>query len=294
MYSRWNALDATQQKRETMNRRTFQNRPLSNEELIQVAPSAFAAEPWHAQSSRYTFIPTSRVIEGMRNAGFMPYNAIQSRTRIPGKSDYTKHLIRFRPQNVQLANLGDTAVEVVLVNSHDGSSRYELSAGAFRLACLNGLMVAESLIEAIKIRHTGNIISEVIDATRRILDRAPIVADTINRWKAINLAPAEARILAEEAHSLRFEEGSPVEPTRLLQPRRREDNGTDLWTTFNRIQENTIAGGLRTYTQPTHDENGRYVPARRNSTRAVVGIAENTKLNRALWSLGEKMAALKS
>jgi Domain of unknown function (DUF932) len=277
-----------------MNRRTFQNRPLSNEELSHIAPSAFAVEPWHAQSSRYAFIPTSRVIDGMREAGFQPYNAIQSRTRIPGKSEFTKHLIRFRPQNNQLANVGDTAVEVVLVNSHDGSSRYELSAGAFRLACLNGLMVAESMIEAIKIRHTGNVISEVIDATQRILERAPIVAETINRWKTINLSPAEARILAEEAHSLRFENGSPVEPTRLLQPRRREDNGTDLWTTFNRIQENTVTGGLRTYTPSTHDDNGHYVPGRRNSTRAVVGIAENTKLNRALWSLAEKMAELKA
>lgn len=279
-----------------MNRRTFQNRPLSNEELNQVAPSAFAVEPWHAQSSRYAFIPTSRVIDGMREAGFQPYSAIQSRTRIPGKSDFTKHLIRFRPQNAQLANLGDTSVEVVLVNSHDGSSRYELSAGAFRLACLNGLMVAESLIEAMKIRHTGNIISEVIDATQRILDRAPIVAETINRWKQVNLAPAEARILAEEAHSLRFDDGATAAPSaeRLLAPRRSADNGTDLWTTFNRIQENTVAGGLRTYTQPTHDANGRYIPGRRNRTRAVVGIAENTKLNRALWSLAEKMAALKA
>lgn len=277
-----------------MNRRTFQNRPLNNEELAIAAPSAFASEPWHGQSSRYAFIPTSRVIDGMREAGFQPYSAIQSRTRVPGKADYTKHLIRFRPQNTSIANLGDTAVEVVLVNSHDGTSRYELSLGAFRLACLNGMMVAEGIAEIIKIRHTGNVIADVIDATQDILHRAPLVAETIRQWKTIDLLPSEARILAEEAHSLRFDEGATApEPEKLLQLRRREDNGTDLWTTFNRIQENTVAGGLRTYTPATHTD-GRFVPSRRNRTRPVVGIAENTKLNRALWSLAEKMAALKT
>lgn len=268
-----------------MNRRTFQNRPLSNEEINAIAPSAFATEPWYAQSSRYAFVPTSRVIDGMREAGFLPYNVLQSRTRIAGKQFFTKHVIRFRPQNVSLAQVGDTTVESVLVNSHDGTSAYELSLGAFRLACLNGMMVAEGLAEIVRVRHTGNIIADVIDATQRILLAAPKVVETISRWKTIDLNPAEARILAEEAHSLRFDQGTPA-PTaeRLLQPRRQADTGTDLWTTFNRVQENTVEGGLRTYSA-----NGR-----RLRTRAVTGIAENSKLNRALWSLAEKMAQLKT
>jgi hypothetical protein len=267
-----------------MNRRTFQNRPLSNEELNQIAPSAFATQPWYAQSERYSFVPTSNVIDGMREAGFQPYNAAQSLSRILDKKYFTKHIIRFRSNDANLTQVGDTAVEVVLVNSHDGTSRYELSLGAFRLACLNGLMVAEGLCEVIKIRHTGNIIQNVIDATRGILEAAPKVVESVKLWKTIDLRPSEARILAEEAHSLRFEEGAVApEAEKLLQPRRSSDIGTDLWSTFNRIQENTVEGGLRTYTP-----NGR-----RNRTRAVVGIAENTKLNRALWSLASKMAEIK-
>lgn len=278
-----------------MNRRTFQNRPLSNEELNQIAPSAFAVTPWYAQSSRYAFVPTSQVIDGMRNAGFLPYSATQSLSRIADKKFFTKHLIRFRPENTTLAQVGDTAVEAVLVNSHDGTSQYEISLGAFRLACLNGMMVAEGFAQIFKVRHTGNIISEVIDATSRIIEAAPQVVEQISRWKTIDLLPSEARILAEEAHSLRFEDGQ-VAPAaeKLLQPRRSSDNATDLWTTFNRIQENVIEGGLRTYTPSTTDENGRYVAPRRNRTRAVTGIAQNTQLNRALWSLAAKMAEIKT
>ena len=269
-----------------MNRRTFLNRPLSDADLREVAPSAFAVTPWQGQSSRYTFVPTSAIIAGMRDAGFFPYNAIQSRSRIPGKADFTRHMLRFRPENVSLTQLGDTTVEAVLVNSHDGTSCYELSLGAFRLACLNGMMVAEGVVGIIHIRHTGDIIGEVVDATRNILATAPKVVDAIGTWKGINLLPAEARALAESAHGLRFEADAPAPSVeKLLQPRRSEDSGTDLWSTFNRIQENTVEGGLRTYHPTTH---------RRNRTRAVVGIGENVKLNRALWTLAEKMAEIKT
>ena len=269
-----------------MNRRTFQNRPLTNEELNAIVPSAFATEPWFAQSSRYAFVPTINVIDGMRAAGFLPYNAVQSVSRILDKKYFTKHMIRFRAQDVSLAQVGDTTVEAILINSHDGTSAYEVSLGAFRLACLNGMMVPEGVTEIVKIRHTGNIIQSVIEATSNILLAAPKVTEAVKLWKTIDLRPEEARILAEEAHSLRFEEGavSPA-PEKLLQPRRTSDSGIDLWSTFNRIQENTVEGGLRTFNADTR---------RRNRTRAVVGIAENTKLNRALWSLAEKMAALKA
>lgn len=267
-----------------MNRAMYKNKPLSNEELNQIVPSAFATEPWVAQSDRYSFVPTSEIINAMRSAGFNPYSAMQSRSRIPGKQFFTKHMIRFRPENTNLTNIGDTVIEAVLVNSHDGTSQYELSLGAFRLACLNGMMVSEHVSDIVCVRHTGRIIDSVIQATNDILLSAPKVIEAIKTWKTIDLKPSEARILAEEAHSLRFDADAVApEPTRLLQIRRSSDNGTDLWSTFNRIQENTVRGGLKVYSNN-----------RRSRTRSVTGIAENTKLNRALWSLAEKMAELKT
>lgn len=72
------------------------NEPLSNEQLMRVAPSIFAAQPWERMSNRYTFIPTIQIVDKMRAEGFQPVAAMQSRTRIEGKQDFTKHLIRFR------------------------------------------------------------------------------------------------------------------------------------------------------------------------------------------------------
>ena len=73
---------------------------LSNDEIRRYAPSAFAIEPYHGQSNRYTFIPTSSVIDGMRAAGFLPVSASQSRARLADRKDYTKHMIRFRAANL--------------------------------------------------------------------------------------------------------------------------------------------------------------------------------------------------
>jgi hypothetical protein len=179
---------------------------LSNEQIQHYAPSAFAAQPYAAQSSRYAFIPTVNVIDGMRAAGFLPVMASQSRTRIADKREFTKHMIRFRSASSigQAAIVGDSVLEAVLINSHDGSSAYKLMAGVFRFVCSNGMVVADSLLESIHVRHTGNVIEEVISGTTHLLEQAPTVQDTIRQWGSIQLSQPEQRLLAEQAHSLRF------------------------------------------------------------------------------------------
>lgn len=263
---------------------------LSNDQLQRYVPSAFAVQPYHAQSSRYAFIPTSAVIDGMRQAGFVPVSATQSRTRIADKKEFTKHMIRFRSvAHVQArAVVGDSILEAVLINSHDGSSTYKLMAGVFRFVCSNGMVVADSMLESINVRHTGNVIDEVIRGSESIIEQAPRVMDTIEAWKQIELHPAEQHLLAESAHSLRFpidettgKAHTEVTPDILIRPRRTDDNRPDLWHTFNRIQENATKG-VKTWANH-----------RRVSSRAVKGIDGDVRLNRALWSLAEKMAELK-
>ena len=103
--------------------------PLTLEEIGQRAPSALATRPFDAMSAKYGFVPTIGVIEAMVKVGFQPFSAVQSRTRIVGKGDFTKHLIRFRHADVGPLVVGDVIPEVVLINSHDGTSAYRLIAG---------------------------------------------------------------------------------------------------------------------------------------------------------------------
>ena len=115
--------------------------PLDDQQIAALAPSAFATAPHESRSNRYAYIPTSSVIAGLRAQGFAPVAAKQGRSRIPGKTDFTKHMMRFRHEAQALRSAGQSFPEIVLVNSQDGSSAYHIMAGIFRVVCLNGLIV---------------------------------------------------------------------------------------------------------------------------------------------------------
>lgn len=202
-------------------------------------------------------------------------------------------MIRLR-QTAAMMNVGDTLPEVVLVNSHDGSSSYKLMGGLFRLVCANGLIVADSLLSSQTIRHTGNVIDEVTHGAITIVQEMPKTIDAVERWRRIQLSQPERQIMAEAAHLVRFADAegkvtTPIKPEQLLTPRRYEDNAKDLWTTMNTVQENVIRGGL----SAREASPNRFRRGRRVTSREVTGIDQDVKLNRALWVIAEKMAELK-
>lgn len=269
--------------------------PLTIDQIAQYAPSALATQAHESRSSRYTYIPTIEVIHGMIRAGFQPFSASQSRSRIEGKSEFTKHMIRFRHQDFTAAlAVGDLVPEVILVNSHDGSSAYKLIAGIYRLVCSNGLMVSDSTIGSVSIQHKGNIVAEVIEASNGIVEGSQKSIAAADSWGRLQLTAGEQGALAEAAHTLRFADSegkvtTPITAAQLLRPRRSADQGNDLWKTFNVVQENVIKGGLHGVQR---DEGG--LRLRAVSTRQVKGIDQDVKLNRAMWQLAERMAELKT
>lgn len=258
-----------------------QNEPLDNSQLIRIAPSIFAEHPHDSRSDRYTYIPTIQVLDGLRKEGFQPFMVAQSRSRIEGKSEYTKHMLRLRYAS-DIAS--KEANEIILINSHDGTSSYQMLAGVFRFVCQNG-MVCGDIIEDIRVPHRGNIVHDVIDAAYSIVDDFDTVQNSIEGMKSTLLLPAESEVFAEAALSLKYNDpnDAPITANQLLRPRRWDDKNNDLWSSFNRVQENIMKGGLR----------GRTATGKRTSTRAVQGIDSNVKLNKALWILADKMAALK-
>src|SRR5678810_1028856 len=108
----------------------------------------------------YAYIPTIEVLRGLKKEGFEPFMVAQSRSRIAGKTEYTKHLIRMR--HVGLTHARTEANEIILINSHDGASSYQMLAGVFRFVCCNGL-VCGSVSNDIRIPHKGNVQDEVIE-----------------------------------------------------------------------------------------------------------------------------------
>ncbi|MFR9754074.1 DUF932 domain-containing protein [Nocardia sp. 004] len=264
-----------------------QNRPLTDAEMQRYAPSIFTTEAHESRSERYGFIPTIEVLRGLEREGFRPFAVAQTRTRDEGHRDYTKHMIRLRHANtVEAAE----ANEIVLLNSHNGTSAYQMLAGMLRFVCANGMVVGD-IVEDVRVRHSGNVADEVIEGAYTVLDQFEVVEDSREQMKALTMAPAEQALFAEAARIARWGDPTespanyaPIAAQSLLRPRRVADSGDDLWSTFNRVQENVIRGGL----------SGRTRTDTRTRTRTVNSVTTDVKLNRALWHLAEGMRELKA
>jgi hypothetical protein len=249
---------------------------LSDEQLQRFVPSIFARQPIPGVSGRYAFLPTACILDGMRREGWVPTFAAQQPVRTEARQGFQKHLIRFSRLR-DLEQRVETRFEVAVLNSHDRSSGYKVQAGLLRLTCLNGLLVSEETVGAIRIRHTDFEPAKVIEATFAIAEQIPAVLQEVEAFKARALSEREQQALAIGAHAYRWDDPAkaPVPPAQLLTPRRAADHGDDLWRTFNRVQEHLTKGG-----QP-----GRTASGKRTRVRGVKGIDEDARLNRALWRM---------
>lgn len=268
------------------------NQALTLGKLNQIAPSIFSATPKMGLSSKYNFIPTIEVVKEMEKEGWLPVKAMESRTRNELNEGYQKHMVRFRNFNEQVNEqlvVGDTFVELVLTNSHNGLSSFVFNCGLFRLACSNGMVVAESSFDSARIRHNSYDATQVIDICAETVQKAPMITAGVEKMKSIVLTPQEQLIFANAAKPLRFDKPNEIDTERILKPNRSADKGNDLWKTFNVTQENLIKGKVM---YDRFDAAGRYQG--RGRTREVKSIDGGMKLNQALWTLAEEMAKLKT
>lgn len=257
--------------------------PLSDDQIHRVAPSIFAEDAHDSRSARYTYIPTIEVLDALRKEGFDPFMVCQTRVRDESHREHTKHMIRLRHASQITAQ---EANEIVLLNSHNGTSSFQMMAGVFRFVCQNGMVCGDSLSD-IRVPHKGDVVGRVIEGAYSVLDAFEDATEQREEMKVITLSPQEQEVFARAAMVLKYDEdlsAAPVTAAQLLTARRSDDRPNDLWTTLNRVQENMIKGGL----------SGRTKTGKRTTTRPVAGIDQNVKLNRALWSLAEGMKALKA
>lgn len=252
------------------------NTPLTDDQIRQVAPSVFAEGAWEDVSDRYTFLPTSVTLEAMRKNGFEPFFVAETKPSKEGKQGFTKHMIRYR-QVGDIASQGEVK-EIIHINSHDRTSQDVLMGGFFRTACANGCFIG-TLMEDIKVRHSGNVADNVIEGAYTIINQFDKVDEALEIMKSKNLPALAQESFAKAATIMRYpgKDELPVDPHRVLTATRRTDDlGSDVYTVYQRIQENLVRGGVQGVT-------GRL-------TRGVNGITEMTKLNKALFDLALSIA----
>lgn len=277
--------------RGAVNIRARQGEALSIDEMRAYAPAIFADHAHESRSSRFVHIPSHELLGAMANEGFLPVSVKVGGSKNAEKRNFTKHMIRFRRAeslNKPLDTLGQIIPEVILINAHDGTSAYQLHAGLFRLACLNGLIVSAGESTSVKIGHRGNALDKVIEGSFTVLNEARHTLPRAEAMAGIELSEGEQIAFASAALELRpGSEGREVNVQSLIRPRRIGDNGGNLWLTFNKVQESLIKGGFR---YQVRDERGS---VQSRFARPVNNVSDDVKLNKALWALAENMAALK-
>ncbi|MCP3940973.1 MAG: DUF945 domain-containing protein [Desulfobacteraceae bacterium] len=226
---------------------------------------------------------TIQAINYLRDSGWIPVQAGQASANKEQRKGFQKHMIRFtRPDLV----IDDNRMDLLLYNSHDRGCAFKLIGGVFRFVCANGMVVGDKMAEYSH-RHVGFSPEKFISSAKAVGNHIEKIAHVVDDWKSIKLEKNEQGVFASAVHDFLYEESakSPIMPERLLTVRRFKDReSSDLWTTFNTVQENVIRGGLP----------GRNAKGRRVRTRAVRSLDKDRKLNQALWTLTEKMAALKT
>jgi hypothetical protein len=261
----------------------FKATALSDEILRTRAPSIYASGPMAGVSQKYAFVPTAEILTGLRALHWVPVEVEEQRIRLEARRGFQKHLIRLR-QEAQMETLDEWNVELVVVNSHDAGCAYQLHAGIYRRICSNGLVIGGESFNAIRFRHSGCLTGEVVQASLRLVEAMPRIGERIARFRERILEPRESLALAEAALLPRYPTvaESPISPETLLQARRPEDEGDNLWLAVNRCQEGLLRGGL---SDSHRDRRGKL-----RSVRPLRGIDSKVTVNKGLWSLAERLA----
>jgi len=255
--------------------------PLSLEAVRQHAPAVFAPSADEHRSARYTFIPTERVLTGLMEAGFVPVDARQTHTRSASPL-HARHVVRLR-RRFETIQLRDSMPEIVFLNSHDGTSAYQLRMGLFRVICTNGLIASRGAFPAICVPHRGDVVDEVVNRALAIAERFDELASQVDAMERRRMLEDEQLQFAGRALALRYPEPAlaGMGAGQLLTCRREQDAGHDLWSTLNRVQENLLAGGLS-----RRSANGRLV-----RTRRITSIRQDVRINSGLWDLAREVLA---
>lgn len=270
---------------------------LTMDEVARLAPSVVSEKPFAGVSAKYAFVPTTRMIEVAGNLGWKPFRVSESGTKKEERRGTQRHHISFyRPEfdtgkrGRDLA-VGDVAYATLgLVNAHDATSSFQAFLEIWRKVCGNGLIAASGEVGVERIRHVGFTVGDAEKALQRLVGRIPELANSVERMQGRDLSETEQGEFAEQASLLRWDTVLPQRRIRvedLLEIRRAQDKGDDLWHIYNRIQENLLRSrGVRIERTKLQGMGYRTYITR---SRAIKSVDSNVSINKGLWALATGM-----
>jgi len=256
---------------------------ISLEELKSAMPQAFVSAPSERVSKKYSFIPTSVILEDLDKLGWKIRSITNPRYKKAANQLHGKHLVRLFHPDIHITKGDDkNFVEIALYNSSNGLSKFKMEVGIFRFICENGMVVKSEDFGSINMRHAGYSFENLKVSIDEMIAKLPELAGVINNFSTRILTDTEMTQLAQKAYDLRGggRVATAEELAAILDVRRAGDEGNSLWNVFNRIQESVIRGG-----QMFVDARGRV-----RTQKAIRNIDKDLKMNQELWQLAESFA----
>lgn len=236
--------------------------PLDNLSIQMLAPSVFASDKAAHLTERYGQITTSQAIGVLADFGYFPVQAAQV-----GQTRHAKHMLAFA-QNT----LATDRPELILYNSHDGTSALKLFAGFFRFICSNGIVAGEGF-KSRMLHNTSTVrnFETLITSTAARLDD---LQSNIDNMRSKTMSKTDALEFIKVGATFRWKEARITENTvaDIYTPRRMNDDKSDVWSIYNRLQEGLIRGGVR-------------VGPENRKARAIGSIQQNLRINQDLWDM---------
>jgi len=235
---------------------------LSHDEIYRLAPSVFAFDKSPRLTERYGQVTTSNAIGILADFGFYPVQAAQV-----GKTRHSKHMLAFASDFTS-----GNRPELVLYNSHDGTSALKMFAGVFRAICSNGMVAGEGFKN--RMLHTAGTVANFETMVTSTAARLPDLQDKIENMRTTPMSTPDVLEFIKQGATFRWKQERITDNTidDIYQARRLEDRSNDMWTVFNRLQEGLIRGGVR-------------VGPENRKARAISSIQQNLAINTRLWEL---------
>lgn len=236
-------------------------------------------QKFHTLTDKYKLAKTSDMIKTIEGLGYKMDRFVALKVRKKERHGFQKHRVIFT--SPELKATVDGVPQLLLTNSHDGTSSVILQLGFFRVVCSNGLVAGDNLIQPVKIRHSGADFDErLIQGINFIVAQANKLTDSIDKMKSTQLSSAD--ILKFQRQALQNRLGDDVKLDSFFVPvQREEDNKTDLFTVMNVVQEALIRGGARVTIEKDGNKSVKAV-------RKVNSLTSQTEINVMLWDLAEQ------
>ena len=210
------------------------------------------------------YIPTLDVVQKLQNEGWKIQGVDEARAK---NRKIVSNYVQMQHPDFAVKNSkgkDEAYTSITISNSCNGIKPLQMSLGMFRQVCTNGLVRFNQHAESENIKHIevnymnlDSFITSVTSKTGKLLTE-------VNEMKHKGLSIEDMRKLATEAARLRYNDLDDINIDDLLTVNRIEDESNDLWTVFNRIQENL-----------THDVNN---------------MNEDIRLNQQLYNLVNQYA----